>query len=287
MSKEKRSLDTNIIAALIGVSGTIIVTLITLFANRPAPPPTPFPTWTPTATATIADTPMPTDTVPAGEATSTPEPKTPTPEPTFTPAPPEVGGDWSNGCISARWVAYPASIQTQQRDGCLSQPVDKFYINSGRLAFAFVGRVETASYYGLFTQLPVDGTVDLSVLINGISNGEVLAGVFAEPDINSSGALLVFPEVKNVKRQEVFLRTMPGMKFFSQPDDPLQADNSIYDVSFDFNAGTVKVKLHDKQIDLGSVPVSSPNKWLFIGYRVVSGSNNVAAEFFSPVIEAR
>jgi hypothetical protein len=222
---------------------------------------------------------MPTDTVPAGESTSTPEPDTPTPEPSFTPVPPEVGGDWTNGCISARWVAYPSSIQTPQRDGCLLQPVDKFYTNDRRLAFAFVGRVETADHYGLFTQLPADGTVDLSVLITGISNGEVLVGIFSEPDINSSGAVLVFPESKNVKRQEVLLRTMPDMKLFARPNDPLQADSSIYDVSFDFTAGSVKVKLHNKQIDLGSVPVPSPNKWLFIGYRVLSGSNNVPRNF--------
>ena len=287
MSKEKRSVDSNIVAALIGVTGTIIVTLITVFANRPAPQPTPFPTWTPPATSTIADTPMPTDTVPAGEPTSTPEPDTPTPEPTFTPAPPAVGGDWSNGCISALWVPYPSSIQAQQRDGCLIQPVDKFYTSSGRLAFAYVGRVETANHYGLFTQLPSDGTVDLSVLLNTISKGEIVVGIFAEPDVNSSGAVLVFPESKNVKRQEVLLRSMPDMKFFAQPNDPLQAETSIYDISFDFSVGTVKVRLQNKQIDLGSVPVPSQNKWLFVGYRLVSGSNNVAAEFFSPAIEAR
>jgi hypothetical protein len=286
MSKEKK-VDSNIIAALIGVTGTIIVTLITVFANRPAPQPTPFPTWTPPATSTVADTPVPTDTVPAGEPTSTPEPDTPTPEATFTPQPPEIGGDWANDCITARWVLYPSSIPTEQRNGCLVQLVDKFYTNNGRLAFSYVGRVETANHYGLFAQLPSEGTVDLSVLVNTISNGEVLVGIFAEPDINSSGAVLVFPESKSPKRQEVLLRIMPDMRFFSQPNDPLQADTSIYDVSFDFNAGTVRVKLQNKQIDLGSVPVPSANKWLFLGYRVVSGANNVAAEFFSPVIQAR
>jgi hypothetical protein len=275
MSKD-RKVDSNIIAALIGVTGTIIVTLITLFANRPAPQPTPFPTWTAPATSTIADTPVPTDTVPAGEPTSTPEPK-----------PPEIGGDWANGCISARWVLYPSSIPTEQHNGCLVQLVDKFYTSNGRLAFSYVGRVETANHYGLFAQLPSEGTVDLSVLVNTISNGEVLVGIFAEPDINSSGAVLVFPESKSPKRQEVLLRIMPDMRFFSQPNDPLQADTSIYDVSFDFNAGMVTVKLQNKQIDLGSVPVPSANKWLFLGYRVVSGANNLAAEFFSPVIQAR
>lgn len=84
MSKEKKSLDSNVIAALIGVTGTIVVTLITVFANRPAPQstvPTPFPTWTNVPTATIVNTPIPTETVPVGEPTSTPAPASPTRNP--------------------------------------------------------------------------------------------------------------------------------------------------------------------------------------------------------------
>src|SRR5262245_29036329 len=102
MSNNKRSIDPAIIAALIGVMGTICVTVITLYANRfaplPQPQPTAFPTWTTPPTATITDTPVPTDTVPAGEPSSTPAPDTPTPEPSFTPAPPAIGSDWANGC---------------------------------------------------------------------------------------------------------------------------------------------------------------------------------------------
>ena len=71
MSTNKRSIDPAIIAALIGVTGTICVTIITLYANRIVPPPqsqtTPLPTWTTPPPATITDTPAPTDTVPAGE----------------------------------------------------------------------------------------------------------------------------------------------------------------------------------------------------------------------------
>src|SRR5690606_18507643 len=110
---KKRSIDPTIIAAVIGVMGTLCVTLISLFANRlfPEPQPTPFPTWTFTATATITETPVPTDTVPAGEPTSTPAPDTPTPEPTPTPIPPAIGSDWANGCISVLWRPYPGTIQ--------------------------------------------------------------------------------------------------------------------------------------------------------------------------------
>lgn len=291
MSKEKKSLDSNVIAALIGVTGTIVVTLITVFANRPAPQstvPTPFPTWTNVPTATIVNTPIPTETVPVGEPTSTPAPASPTPEPTFTPAPPAVGGDWVNGCISALWQPYPTSIQPAEQDGCLVQLVDKFYTSGGRLAFTYSGRVASAETYGLFAQLPRDGTVDMSVLLTDITNGEVLIGIFSQPDIKSEGALLVFPASNNVKRQKVILRTTSPLETgFSQTDKPLEADPPIYNVVFDFNSGSIKVRLQNGQVNLGSVPVVSADKWLFIGYRVLNGTNRLQAEFFSPVIQSR
>lgn len=287
MSKEKKTLDSTVLAALIGVAGTIIVTLITVFANRPAAQPTPFPTWTPPPTATIADTPVPTHTVPAGEPTSTPAPDTPTPEPTFTPAPPAVGGDWVNGCVSTLWKPFPSSIQPAQAAGCFVQPIDRFYTSSGRLAFTYSGRVESAETYGLFTQLPSDGTVDISVLLTEITNGEVWIGIFAEPNVNSSGAVLVFPGGNNMKKQQPILRTMPDLAVFAQSGRPLDASQAIYDARFDFNTGTVKVSLLKGQVNLGTVPVTSSGKWLFVGYRVINGTNRLQAEFFSPVIQAR
>ncbi len=283
-----RRIDPSIVAALIGVLGTIVVTLITLFySNRPGPQPTPFPP-SPTAmpTSTITDTAVPTTTVAPGEATSTPAPETPTPELTFTPAPPAIGADWANGCISALWKPYPSDIQPDQINGCLSQPViEKFYTSSGRLAFTYVGRVGSAQISGLFAQLPSDGTVSLSVLLTEVTNGEVLMGIFAEPDPTSNGMLLVFPAGNNVKKQKVIFRTMPNGNIFSQ--STLEANPPIYDAFLDFNGGTVSVKLMKNQINLGSVPVLSPNKWLFIGYQVFSGSNRLQAEFYSPIIQTR
>jgi hypothetical protein len=291
MSGDKKPIDPAVLAAIITVSGGIIIALITtLIPNLPAaksPTPKPPATWTLVATSTIVDTPRPTDTVEAGEATSTPAPDTPTPEPTSTPEPPAVGGDWVNGCISASWKPYPSSVQPEQKDGCLVQLVDKFYTSGGRLAFTYSGRVGGAETYGLFAQLPSDGTVDMSVLLNEITNGEVLIGVFAQPDIKSDGALLVFPASKNVKKQQAILRQMPGETLFAQSGRALEADPAIYDVAFDFNGGTVKVKLLNGQINLGSIPVVSAQKWLFIGYRVLNGTNRLQAEFFSPVIQQR
>src|SRR5215211_7642847 len=126
-----RRIDPAIIAALIGVMGTVCVTLITLYINYFGPPINPSPqptvpvqpTWTTAPAATIANTPVPTDTVPAGDPTSTPVPDTPTPEPSFTPAPPAIGADWVNGCISVLWRPYPELAQPALGNGCLSQPI--------------------------------------------------------------------------------------------------------------------------------------------------------------------
>jgi len=90
MSTNKRSIDPSIIAALIGVLGTVCVTAVTLYFSYFAPhqqQPTAIvqPTWTIAPTATIANTPVPTDTVPVGEPTSTAAPDTPTPEPVLRP----------------------------------------------------------------------------------------------------------------------------------------------------------------------------------------------------------
>src|SRR6266511_3931243 len=149
----KPRIDSAIIAALIGVCGTVAVTLISLFGNRLAPQPTPFPTWTAIPTSTIANTPLPTSTVPAGEPTSTPAPDTPTPEPTFTLAPPALGEDWKNGCISTLWKPYP-TMQTTENNGCLSEPVYFFFADNERLTFLVNSRFNDTQVYGMFAPLP-------------------------------------------------------------------------------------------------------------------------------------
>ncbi len=289
MSNNKRSIDPVIIAALIGVMGTVIVTIISLYANRIAPPPqpTPFPTWTIPPTSTITNTPIPTDTVPAGDSTSTPAPATPTPEPTFTPLPPAIGEDWVNNCISALWILYPSDLQPGQENGCLIGPVDQFYTSGGRLAFTFADTIPSAQVHGLFAQLPSDGTATLNVDLTQVSKGEVLIGIFAEPDISSKGLFLVIPSNNNVRRQRMLVRTMPNRRTFAQPNGPLESDSATYDVSFDFNGGSVNVKLKNNQINLGSVPLNSPNKWLFLGYQVFNGTNRLQVEFFDLAVQAR
>lgn len=61
--KKKNKIDPSIIAALIGVFGTILVTLITLYANRQTALQTPTPTTLVAFTSTATDPPIPTVTI--------------------------------------------------------------------------------------------------------------------------------------------------------------------------------------------------------------------------------
>src|SRR6266498_4361841 len=289
MSGDNKKIDPAVLAAIITVVGGIIITLITTLANRPArqlPTATPPPTWTNVPTATITDTPVPTSTVPAGEPTSTPAPDTATPAPTFTPTPPPIGADWVNNCISAMWKPFP-DIPVEQKDGCLVPLVDKFYTTNGHLAFAYSDRVSSAQIFGLFAQLPSDGTASLKVHLTDITKGEILIGIFSAPDPSSNGMLLVLPFGKDLQEQRMLVRTMPDKKTFAQTDGPVISSTQMYDMSFDFNGGNVNVKLKNNQINLGTVPVISTDKWLFIGYQVLNGTNNLQADFFDLAVQKR
>jgi hypothetical protein len=288
MSNNKRSIDPAIIAALIGVMGTICVTIITLYVTRIAPPPppqpTPLPTWTNTATATITNTPVPTDTVPVGEPTSTPAPDTPTPAPTFTPAPPAIGADWANGCISVLWKPYPASIQTTENNGCLLEPVHLFFADDGRLSFSISGRFDDPQVYGLFAPLPASGTVNIQAFLKSLNDGEIWMGIFAEPDINSPGMVIVIPP-GDVHRRMFVQKTMPG-QIEVQQTDTFSRNPPLYDVRFALQEGAVTTTmLGDTVFD--AIPLASVQPWLFVGYRLQDGEGRVDAEFLNLFVQGQ
>jgi hypothetical protein len=288
MSTNKR-LDPTIIAALIGVVGTLCVTVITLYANRllpqAQPQPTPvLPTWTVPATSTITNTPVPTDTVPAGDPTSTPAPDTPTPEPTFTPAPPAIGADWANGCISVLWRPYPETIPTSENQGCLSEPVNLFFAADGRLSFLVNSRFEGTQVYGMFAPLPANGTANVSAFLRTLQEGEIWMGVFAEPNVESQGTVIVIPP-GNVRERLLVQKTMPG-QLDVQRTATFSQDPPLYDVVFEFGNGAVRtIILRDTVFD--AVPVVSGQPWLFVGYQVKKGNNRIDAEFLNLTVQGQ
>ena len=284
-------IDPTIIAALIGVCGTVTVALISIVAPRLVPQPTgptALPTWTSVVifTPTITNTPLPTDTVPPGDPTSTPAPVTPTLEPTFTPIPPPlVGMDWGIGCISALWSPYPPSILTEQRDGCLSQPLHKFVANNGRLAFLYDSRVNTAEYYGLFALLPADGTASVKVQLTDLEKGEIWMGIFSAPDISSAGMILAIPP-GNINRRPIVQRSMPTQETILESIN-FQQDPPVYDVFFNFNTNSVEANVMNNSLPMNPFALTSAQKYLFIGYQVRNGGNRIGAEFYELVIQAR
>jgi hypothetical protein len=303
MSNNNRRIDSTIIAAVIGVMGTVCVTVITLYVTTFAPQSQPQPTvgigeptltaveptltvveptWTASPTLTLTNTPEPTSTVPIGDPTSTPAPDTPTPESTFTPAPPAIGSDWANGCISVLWRPYPDTIQTTANNGCLSEPVNLFFAADGRLTFLANGRFDDTQVYGLFAPLPASGTVSINTFLRTLQDGEIWMGIFADPNIESQGMVIVIP-AGNVRERPLVQKTMPGQVEL-QKTATFSKDPPLYDVVFEFGNGAVTTRILRDTV-FNAVPVGTGQQWLFVGYQVKRGNNRIDAEFLNLLVQ--
>jgi hypothetical protein len=305
MSTNNRRIDPAIIAAVIGVMGTVCVTIISLFASNfiPRPPEATVPvqpTWTVPPPATITNTPpppVPTDTVPAGDPTSTPVPDTQTPEPTFTPVPPAIGADWVNGCISVLWRTYPELALPTLGNGCLAQPilfpeqVNLFFTENGSLKFQVNRRFDNTQLFGLFAPISLtgNGTVRIDTLLNRVQEGEIWMGIFAEPNITSQGLVAVLPSGENMRNRPLVQKKMPEQvevhRLESFPDDPTQ-DPPHYSIVFELNNGEVRIqKLSVSETEFSAVALNSAQPWLFVGYQVASGNNRIEAEFLNLLVQ--
>ena len=293
MSQPRPSrVDPAIVAALIGVCGTIMVTVLSLLAPRfmadARESPTPLIGFTPeVATATITFTPVPTDTVPVGEPTSTPAPDTPTPIPptfTFTPAAPAIGADWLSGCVSELWQPYPDTVFTTVNNGCRSEPVNLFFAADGRLSFLAADRYPDTQVYGMFAPVPANSVVNISTFLRDMKEGEIWVGVFAEPDVNSQGMILVIP-AGDITNRPVIQKSMPGQNEI-QSTASFQRIPALYDFTFDIaNGGVSAIILRDTVFN--AVPVTTDQPWLFVGYQVKKGNNRLDAEFLSLSVQPR
>ena len=285
---KKKPLDSNVIAAIITVIGGVATTLIITFANRtPAPPPTVAP---PTAfffTETVSPSPVPTDTVPAGEPTSTPAPVTDTPEPTltFTLVPPvPIGQDWVDGCVSSLWVPYPSDIlAVDGGNGCLLEPVHVFSADGGSLDFLYERAGNGATeIHGLFAPLPESGSVTVKVHLRELSNVDLWMGVFPEQNIDSKGLLLTIPS-GNPNRRVIVQKEVPSY-------DTLQTTQNLnqgtgFSFTFTFNALSARGELNPSVFVTNPVSIPSATKWLFLGYKGLTGSYRIEGEFFEFEIE--
>ena len=282
----KKGLDlTAIIVALITVAGTIIVTLITLNANKPSPTPQPqIPTVVViTATPAPSDTPIPTDTAAPGQPTSTPAPITDTPMPTltFTPVPPvEIGKDWTQSCISTLWRPYPVNIPLLDNgNGCWKNPVQFFSAANGNLAFLAQRSTNSLTeVYGLFAPLPASGSVSVHVHLVTLNNVDMLLGIYAEPDVASQGILMTIPSGNVKKRLIVQKDSVTNYTTLQQTNTLDQGDGFWF--TFTFNDISASASVNPSVFVTNPVSISSPQKWFFIGYKGLSGSYQLDGNFF-------
>ena len=281
MAKSGKGISPEIVAALIGVAGTIVVAV---FFNQPqSTPDTPTPVPL-VITATSMPTAVPTDTVPPGEPTSTPAPTdTPIPEPTVVPPVP-VGQDWIQGCISSKWKVYPSTlIAADKGDGCLQEPVHVFEAVSGSLLFvAQRSGAGNAQDYGLFAPLPESGSVSFTVSLEDLSNTDLWVGVFPEPDLRSDGLLLVIP-AGNVRKRVIVQKEVFTYETLLSTQNVDQ--NNGFSFTFTFTNVAVTGNVNPFIFKTNPFPMSVPEKWLYIGYRGLNGSYRVEGSFSNLIIE--
>jgi hypothetical protein len=233
---------------------------------------------------------VPTDTVPPGEPTSTPAPTdTPIPEPTSTPAPTDVpsvpiGQDWTQGCISSLWKLYPSSLIAVERgDGCLQEPVHVFAAVNGSLPFvAQRNGSGPVSDYGMFAPLPESGSVSIIVRLEDLNNVDLWVGIFPEPDLRSDGLLLTIP-AGNVRKRVITQKDVFTYETLQATQNLDQGSGFSFTFTFNSVAATGNVNPFIFKTNPFSMPAAE--KWLYIGYRGLSGSYRVEGAFSNLIIE--
>lgn len=278
-------MDPAIIAAIIGVVGTIIVALIQFYTNRPTTLPTSTSMSTLAAfTVTSTNTPVITDTATLSTPTFTTIPATDTPISTPTGIPPvSLGTDFPDGCISTLWRPYPVEIPVSERgDGCWQEPVYVFYAENGDLDVLAQGNNEEIQIYGLFALLPESGRVNVTVRLNELTNVDVWLGIFSEQDVTSQGLLMTVP-TGNVLERVVVQKdprtneTITGTSLLEQ--------GRGFSFSFTFNANSARGILNPSVFFTESVSIPSSQKWLFLGYKSLLGYYRIEGRFLEFELE--
>ena len=287
---EKKEIDPSariqLIVGVLGLVGVLLSVFVPIIRDNIKQ--SNQPTQTPiiiVATPTQAQV-IPTDTVPAGDPTSTPAPATNTPEPTFTAVSPvEIGKDWAAGCISSLWKPYPTDIlPVDKGNGCWQEPVYKFSADSGSLFLVSQrnanGPVEV---YGLFAPLSENGKVSFTIRLNKLDDVDFVMGVFAEPDVTQAGLLMSVPYGNNMKKLKILeLDNITDQNGQGTVD---LTQGSGFPISFTFSESSVKGTVEPFVYVTDPFPLSSAQKWLFLGYRSREGAYDVDVEILDLKLE--
>ena len=175
-------------------------------------------------------------------------------------------------------------METTQNNGCLTQPIHSLFAANGRLEFVIQSRYDNTEQYGMFAQLPANGTASIDIFLTTLQDGEVWVGVFGQPDINSQGMIMVIPS-GDVKNRLLVQKSMPGQGELQQTASFAQS-SAVYNVVFELASGSVTTRImRDTVFD--PLPIGSAQPWLFVGYQVKKGNNRMQAAFLNLVVQGQ
>jgi hypothetical protein len=204
---------------------------------------------------------------------------TDTPVPTVTPSPISIGQDWIAGCISSLWQPYPSNVPAVKRgDGCLQEPVHVFSAENGDLDFLAERDSGPAETYGLFAPLPESGVVTFTIRIRELTNVDLLMGVYAQPDVNSSGLLMIM--LNGGVEENVFIQKDPISYVTIQGTKKITQGNG-YSISFQFDNLSARSIVNPAVFFTEHLSLPVAQKWLFLGYKGLRGAYRIEGTFLN------
>jgi hypothetical protein len=131
--------------------------------------------------------------------------------------------------------------------------------------------------YGLFAPLPESGSITVTVHLKDLSNVDLLMGVFPEQNVDSKGLLLTIPS-GNPNQRVIVQKEVPSYKTLQSTQNLKQGTG--FSFTFTFNALSARGTVNPNVFVTNSVSIPSATKWLFLGYKGLTGSYRIEGEFF-------
>jgi len=256
-----------VLAAIIGVIGTILVTLITTSPQIIAALKPPTETATSTVSIPATNTPVPVMIESLPTATSTDIP--PTPTETIAPSPTPV--DPGTTCLD-RWeiISSEASLVAPGASGdCKVANIPGLGITTSNAGLSFgQGSFREQGLFGIATSIPANATIRLRVEMTTLTQGEFWIALSNTPQPDASA--LIFALQSQYGEARYYLNqteTYNGRYYWEQLSSEVnfgEVPPYIYEFVFTTTGNEVDSEIN--LIDLSSEIVNLPN-YLFLGYR--------------------
>jgi hypothetical protein len=235
-----------------------------------------------TPTFTLTPEPVVTNTFTITPPTLTITP-TETSVPTLTPSPISpvpLGEDWTQGCISTVWSAYPESIIPEDRgDGCWREPIHAFSAENGDLDFLFERQNGDEEIFGLFAPLPIEkGSLTLTIRLRDLTNADLLIGIFAQPEVKSPGLLMMM--LNGGVDNNVFIQKNP-MTYETIIGSQRIFQGNGYSITFRFDNLSVRSIVNPSVFFVDPFSLPASQKYLFVGYKGLRGYYRIEGTFLN------